>query len=76
MGAIKQDKQVHGNFLVSPFFDDDVKSSLVDMYAKCGLPEEGRAVFSSIKLKNMASWTAIIYSYARKWRKRGFGVVF
>ncbi|KAL1059809.1 hypothetical protein V6Z11_1Z004700 [Gossypium hirsutum] len=70
LGAIKQGKQVHGNFLVSPYFDDDVvKSSLVDMYAKCGLPDDSRLVFDSIKLKNMASWTAIIYGYARKGRK-------
>nr|KJB27623.1 hypothetical protein B456_005G013200 [Gossypium raimondii] len=61
LGAIKQ---------VSPYFDDDVvKSSLVDMYAKCGLPDDSRLVFDSIKLKNTASWTAIIYGYARKGRK-------
>ncbi|XWS13335.1 hypothetical protein CRYUN_Cryun36dG0028700 [Craigia yunnanensis] len=71
LGAIKQGKQVHGNFVVSPFFDDDVvKSSLVDMYAKCGLPDDGRAVFYYIKLKNMASWTAMIHGYARKGRKK------
>ncbi|XP_007034201.2 PREDICTED: pentatricopeptide repeat-containing protein At4g14050, mitochondrial [Theobroma cacao] len=71
LGAVKLGKQVHANYLVSPFFDDDVvKSSLVDMYAKCGLPEEGRVVFDSIKLKNMASWTAMLYGYARKGRKK------
>ncbi|XVF37909.1 hypothetical protein REPUB_Repub20aG0052000 [Reevesia pubescens] len=71
LGAIKQGKQVHGNFLLSPFFYDDVvKSSLVDMYAKIGLPDDGRAVFDSIKLKNMASWTAMIFGYARKGRKK------
>ena len=71
LGAIKQGKQVHGNFVVSPFFDDDVvKSSLVDMYAKCGLPDDGRAAFDSINLKNMACWTAMIYGYARKGRKK------
>ncbi|XVE81235.1 hypothetical protein DITRI_Ditri15bG0046900 [Diplodiscus trichospermus] len=71
LGVAKQGKQVHGNFLVSPFFNDAVvKSSLVDMYAKCGLPDDGRAVFDSIKLKNMASWTAMIYGYARKGRKK------
>ncbi|XP_022761827.1 pentatricopeptide repeat-containing protein At4g14050, mitochondrial [Durio zibethinus] len=71
LGAIKEGKQVHGNFLVSPYFDDDViKSSLVDMYAKCGLPDDGRAVFDSIKFKNMASWTAMMHGYARKGRKK------
>lgn len=71
LGATKQGKQVHGNFVVSPFFDDDVvKSSLVDMYAKCGIPDDGRVVFDSIKLKNVASWTSMIYGYARNGRKK------
>ena len=64
--AIRQGKQVHARFVLSPFFDDDVvKSSLVDMYSKCGLPEIARAIFDSISVKNSVSWTAIISRYAR-----------
>ncbi|TKY47812.1 Pentatricopeptide repeat-containing protein mitochondrial [Spatholobus suberectus] len=67
---VKQGKQVHARFLLSPFSDDDVvKSSLVDMYAKFGLPDYGRAVFDSISSLNSISWTAMISGYARSGRK-------
>lgn len=70
LGAIWQGKQVHALFVVSPFRDDDVvKSSLVDMYAKCGLPDDAHAVFDAILLKNPVSWTAMISGYARSGRK-------
>ncbi|XP_047176809.1 pentatricopeptide repeat-containing protein At4g14050, mitochondrial [Vigna umbellata] len=67
---VKQGKQVHVRFFLSPFSDDDVvKSSLVDMYAKFGLPDYGRAVFDSISSLNSISWTAMISGYARSGRK-------
>ncbi|XP_057956841.1 pentatricopeptide repeat-containing protein At4g14050, mitochondrial [Malania oleifera] len=70
LGAIKQGKQVHAHFAVSPFHDDDVvKSSLVDMYAKCGLSDNARSVFDSIFRKNLVSWTAMISGYARSGQK-------
>ncbi|KAK7311441.1 hypothetical protein RJT34_09582 [Clitoria ternatea] len=66
---VKQGKQAHARFLLSPFSDDDVvKSSLVDMYAKFGLPHYGRAVFDSISSLNSISWTAMISGYARSGR--------
>lgn len=70
-GAIRQGKQVHGRFIVSCFSEDDVvKSSLVDMYAKFGLPDSARAAFDSIEQKNSISRTAMIYGYARSGRKK------
>ncbi|XP_050237384.1 pentatricopeptide repeat-containing protein At4g14050, mitochondrial [Mercurialis annua] len=66
LSAVRQGMQVHARFILSPFSNDDVvKSSLVDMYAKCGLPETARAVFDSILVKNAVSWTAMISGYAR-----------
>ncbi|XP_054787085.1 pentatricopeptide repeat-containing protein At4g14050, mitochondrial isoform X2 [Prosopis cineraria] len=48
VGAVRQGKQVHARFLLSPFWEDDVvKSSLVDMYAKSlisGLIQSGNEV--------------------------------
>ncbi|KDP32597.1 hypothetical protein JCGZ_13147 [Jatropha curcas] len=65
LGAIRQGKQVHAQFVLSPFYDDDVvKSSLVDMYAKCGLPNIARDIFDSILAKSPVSWTAMISGYA------------
>lgn len=70
LNAVRQGKQVHARFLLSPFWDDDVvKSSLVDMYAKCDLPDHARAAFDSISKLNVVSLTAMIYGYARNGRK-------
>ncbi|PON95487.1 DYW domain containing protein [Trema orientale] len=70
LGDVRLGKQVHGRFMSSSFCRDDVvKSSLVDMYAKCGLPDDAYAVFCSIAMKNSASWTAMISGYARSGRK-------
>ncbi|CAL1404340.1 unnamed protein product [Linum trigynum] len=64
--AIRQGKQVHAQFVVSSYNRDDVvKSSLVDMYAKCGLPFVARAVFDSIMVKSSISWTSVVSGYAR-----------
>ncbi|KAH0992537.1 hypothetical protein GBA52_004020 [Prunus armeniaca] len=70
LGAVRQGKQVHARFFLSPFCDDDVvKSSLVDMYAKCGLLDNARAAFDSILSKSVISWTAMISGYARSGKK-------
>lgn len=67
---VRLGKQVHARVALSQFrYDDVVKSSLVDMYAKCGLPDAAYAVFHSICSKNSASWTAMISGYARSGRK-------
>ncbi|GMH28282.1 hypothetical protein Nepgr_030125 [Nepenthes gracilis] len=69
VGSVRLGKQLHARFVVSPFFDDDVvKSSLVDMYSKCGVPGDARLVFNSIGSKNLISWTAMISGYARSGR--------
>lgn len=65
----KRGKQVHARFLSSPFADDRVvKSALVDMYAKCGLPNDARLVFDSMPVKNNVCWTAMVSGYARNGR--------
>ncbi|KAI4356257.1 hypothetical protein L6164_000291 [Bauhinia variegata] len=70
VGAVKQGKQVHARFLLSPFWEDDVvKSSMVDMYSKFGLPDSARAVFDSISSVSSISWTSMISGYACNGRK-------
>ncbi|KFK36311.1 hypothetical protein AALP_AA4G105900 [Arabis alpina] len=70
LGTIKHGKQVHGNFIVSEYSHDDVvKSSLVDMYAKCDLVDSAKAVFDSIRVKNTISWTAMVSGFAKSGRK-------
>ncbi|KAG7036669.1 Pentatricopeptide repeat-containing protein, mitochondrial, partial [Cucurbita argyrosperma subsp. argyrosperma] len=70
LGYLRLGKQVHARFMLSSFCDDEVvKSSLIDMYAKCGMPDDARAVFDSILFKNSVSWTAMISGYAKSGRK-------
>ncbi|XP_021749165.1 pentatricopeptide repeat-containing protein At4g14050, mitochondrial-like [Chenopodium quinoa] len=67
---VRLGKQVHAHFVLSPFYEDDVvKSSLVDLYSKCGFLDYARMVFDSIKVKNTISWTALVSGYARIGRK-------
>ncbi|KAA0044370.1 hypothetical protein IC582_017508 [Cucumis melo] len=70
LGYLRLGKQVHARFMLSFFCDDEVvKSSLIDMYTKCGQPDDARAVFDSILFKNSVSWTSMISGYARSGRK-------
>ncbi|KAG9451770.1 hypothetical protein H6P81_004674 [Aristolochia fimbriata] len=61
----KQGKQIHAQFVISYFCDDDVvKSALVDMYSKCHTPDDARKVFDTIRIKNSISLTAMVYGYS------------
>ncbi|ESQ56272.1 hypothetical protein EUTSA_v10024703mg [Eutrema salsugineum] len=70
LGSVNHGKQVHCRFIVSEYSHDDVvKSSLVDMYAKCDSLDMAKAVFDSIRVKNTISWTAMVSGFARSGRK-------
>ncbi|CAN8324387.1 unnamed protein product [Cochlearia groenlandica] len=70
LGSVKHGKQVHCSFIVSEYSGDDVvKSSLVDMYAKCDLTDIAKSVFDSIRVKNTISWTAMVSGFAKSGRK-------
>ncbi|QCD82828.1 pentatricopeptide repeat-containing protein At4g18520, chloroplastic-like isoform X2 [Vigna unguiculata] len=68
--ALKFGTQLHGaiikNICKSDVF---IGTSLVDMYAKCGLMVDSKGVFDRMKIRNTATWTSIISGYARN----GFG---
>lgn len=65
LGNHRIGRQVHGLFLISDFFNDDVvKSALVDMYSKCGLISDARKVFEDVRNKNFICLTAMVSGYA------------
>ncbi|XP_006655331.2 pentatricopeptide repeat-containing protein At4g14050, mitochondrial [Oryza brachyantha] len=63
--SLRLGRQLHGQFVASPYSGDDVvKSSLVDMYCKCGILDDARKVFDSMGAKNTVVWTALVSGYA------------
>ncbi|KAL2344664.1 hypothetical protein Fmac_005949 [Flemingia macrophylla] len=68
--ALKFGKQLHGviikNICKSDVF---IGTSLVDMYAKCGVMVDSKEAFDRMRFRNTATWTSIISGYARN----GFG---
>lgn len=64
---LKQGREVHALVVTGGFSADVfVGSSLVDMYAKCGILEESRRVLDGMPKKNSVSWCALLGGYCRK----------
>ncbi|KAG4908979.1 hypothetical protein JHK87_055095 [Glycine soja] len=68
--ALKFGTQLHGA-IIKKICKSDVfiGTSLVDMYAKCGVMVDSKVVFDRMRIRNTATWTSIISGYARN----GFG---
>ncbi|ESR47309.1 hypothetical protein CICLE_v10003712mg [Citrus x clementina] len=65
--ALKLGRQLHAA-IVKKLYKDDVfiRTSLVDMYAKCGEILDSRRVFDEMGNRNTVTWTSIISGYARE----------
>ncbi|KAL3627195.1 hypothetical protein CASFOL_028558 [Castilleja foliolosa] len=70
---LRQGKEVHAKVITGGFHGNVfVDSSLVDMYAKCGMVEHSQRVFDRMDRKNSVSWCALLGGYCRKGE---FGIV-
>lgn len=59
-------QQVHGNHIKSGFPSSlSVNNSLVTMYTKCGSLEDANAIFNSMEIRDLITWTALIVGYAK-----------
>ncbi|WCJ30481.1 Tetratricopeptide repeat (TPR)-like superfamily protein [Euphorbia peplus] len=59
-------KQLHGFAMRSGLFEHVfVASSLVHMYAKCGMMEEADKVFKRVNKKNVVTWTSMVTGYSQ-----------
>ena len=47
-------------------FDTVVGNTLVDMYAKCGIPAKAQEVLEELPIRNIVSWNALIAGYAQE----------
>lgn len=63
-------RELHGFALKNGYTDDAfIASSIIDMYAKCGLVEESRSFFDRIRHKDLVHWTVMLTGYG----VNGFG---
>lgn len=63
---LRQGKEVHAQVVIGGLCSNIfVGSSLVDMYAKCGMVEEAQRVFDRMPTKNSVSWCALLGGYCR-----------
>lgn len=65
--AIGKGMEVHAEIIKKGLCDGDlvVGSSLVDMYARCGLLETAQEVFDELSDRDVVLWTALISGYAQ-----------
>jgi pentatricopeptide repeat protein len=67
IGAIDKGRQIHDEIASNDMMKNDVVlgSSLVDMYARCGMPARAHDVLFELPVRNIASWSALISGYAQ-----------
>ncbi|KAL8538409.1 hypothetical protein ACS0TY_000420 [Phlomoides rotata] len=66
LSMLKLGKQVHQLIYKSPTYRDSiVKTSLISMYCKCGVMEDGWNLFTKMSLKDVVTWNAMISGYAQ-----------
>lgn len=60
-GNLKAGRVVHSMVIVSGCKDEEFLScSLVDMYSKCGMPDDALKVFWKLKSRDIVTWSAMI----------------
>ncbi|CAJ1816174.1 unnamed protein product [Sphenostylis stenocarpa] len=64
-------KQVHSDFIKSGLRSSlSADNSLVTMYAKCGSLDDADAIFDSMHVRDVITWTALIVGYAQNGKGR------
>ncbi|EFJ27628.1 hypothetical protein SELMODRAFT_94889 [Selaginella moellendorffii] len=64
--SLEQGTVLHSRLLASSVeCDGVVGNALLNFYAKAGLVHESRSLFSSMKVKNVVTWSAIVAAYAQ-----------
>ncbi|KAL6056938.1 Chlororespiratory reduction 2 [Balamuthia mandrillaris] len=62
---LEMGKRVHGEMIRSGSLGISEANTLVSMYGKCGQMEEARAVFQSMKERDVVTWTSMIVQEAQ-----------
>ncbi|KAH9626157.1 hypothetical protein KSS87_017681 [Heliosperma pusillum] len=62
---VNKGREVHCYMVKFGSLDSFVLTSLVDVYAKCGMIDAARGVFNEIEDRNVVSWTSLIAGYVQ-----------
>ncbi|CAM6118183.1 unnamed protein product [Calypogeia fissa] len=64
MQDLEEGRRIHGLIIQNGCeLDVFVGSGLINMYSKCGSPDEGRVVFDKMPVRNVVVWNAMIQGY-------------
>ncbi|XP_015572939.1 pentatricopeptide repeat-containing protein At4g33170 [Ricinus communis] len=64
--ALEQGRQIHANVIKLECASDPfVGTSLIDMYAKCGIIEDAYCLFRRMDVRNIVVWNAMLVSLAQ-----------
>ncbi|XP_020586727.1 pentatricopeptide repeat-containing protein At5g27110 [Phalaenopsis equestris] len=67
--ALQKGREIHEQIRSSNFESNEiVMCVLVELYAKCGVVREARAVFDKLSIKDTVSWTSMIMAYGSNGR--------
>ncbi|KAK8955048.1 Pentatricopeptide repeat-containing protein [Platanthera zijinensis] len=65
LASVNQGKCIHSCGIKHGVIDEFTSSSLLDMYAKCGVLEDSRRLFDEIGSKEIVTWNTMITAYAQ-----------
>ena len=67
-GALVKGKQIHDEIVSRGLLEKDIVlgTTLVDMYAKCGMITKAHKVLKELPIRNVVSWNALIAGYAEQ----------
>ena len=70
IGFLEMGEEIHKEVLNRGFLERNVAlgTTLLDMYAKCGMIEKARSVFHELPVRNVVSYGALISGYAQHGR--------
>ncbi|KAJ1258440.1 hypothetical protein BS78_10G075000 [Paspalum vaginatum] len=71
LASLEHGKMVHCRIMKSGFcLDVILGNALLDMYFKCGSPEDAQSVFDAMPAYDVVSWTVMIVGYGRHGKAR------